>query len=280
MGREYARLEGETDEVSTAIHEHYMPVRAGGDLPASMTGAIVSLADRMDTVVGCFGIGQLPTGTTDPFGLRRLTIGLLAILEDKNLHLPLHEFICRAIDLYGDKLTENREDIVQQVIAFIRGRFVNDLVSRGLSASSVEAGVASGFNDIVDCRMRIDALLAISSRPEFTLLAGSFKRVKNIIKTHSLTTVDTGLLTETAEKELYTSLLEVERQVTPLLAKAEYENALLHILAMKEPIDTFFDDVMVMSEDEAQRNNRLSLLTAITQLFQRIGDFSKMYTLQ
>jgi glycyl-tRNA synthetase beta chain len=143
----------------------------------------------------------------------------------------------------------------------------------------VEAVLSTSFDDIVDCRKRIDALLSISSRETFTLLAGAFKRVINIIKEHADDQVSPDLLQEEAEKKLYAAYLEVRDQVEPLVREKDYAQALEKILAMKEPVDAFFDTVMVMSEDNRLRKNRLSLLAAIARLFLRIGDFSKMYTL-
>ncbi|MEW6426807.1 MAG: glycine--tRNA ligase subunit beta [Thermodesulfobacteriota bacterium] len=280
MGREYARIEGEPEAVAVAIHEHYQPVRAGGELPASTTGAIVGLADRMDTVVGCFGIGEVPSGTADPFGLRRLTIGFLAIVEAMGFPLALAPFIDRAIALYGDRLSEPAATIRANVLAFIRGRFVNDLIGRGLPQEAVEAAAAVDFSDLVDCRRRIDALVAIGGRAEFTLLAGSFKRVNNIIKDNADITVRAELLGEPAERELAGALASVTAKAAPLLAAGRYGEALLEILAMKDPVDSFFDKVMVMAEDAEVRQNRLNLLTGVARLFLRVGDFSRMYAMK
>jgi glycyl-tRNA synthetase beta chain len=276
MGREYARLQGENEEVATAIQEHYMPIRAGGQLPKNTTGAIVSLADRMDTVAGCFGIGETPSGTADPFGLRRLTIGLLYIIENQNLSLSLGSFIDKALSLYGDKVTAGMKRAKQNIIAFIQGRFVNDLNARGFEQGTVEAAVSIGFDDPLDCRRRIEALRKISGEKTFTLLAGSFKRVKNIIRDHENPIIKEELLQESAEKLLYEKFTGVSAAAAPLVADKDYEAALQEILKMKEPIDAFFDQVMVMCDDTAMRNNRLALLTAIARLFLGIGDFSKM----
>jgi glycyl-tRNA synthetase beta chain len=277
MGKHYALADGEDPAVATAIEEHYLPLRAGSTLPETLTGALVSLAERLDTIAGCFGIGQKPTGTTDPYGLRRHTLALLHIIAGHSLRLPLSACIDEALHLYGDKLTQGNEETRQTIFDFIQGRYLNDLTSKGIPAEAVEAVTSVSFNDIVDCRMRIDALQAISSRETFTLLAGSFKRVNNIIKDHQQDTVDQKLLQEPAEKSLFTCYQEVAGKVEPLVEAQQYGNALLEILEMKEPIDSFFDDVMVMAEDLKIRKNRLSLLTAIAHLFLLVGDFSKMH---
>jgi glycyl-tRNA synthetase beta chain len=184
----------------------------------------------------------------------------------------------QALALYGHKLTEEPPAARRHVLDYIKGRFTNDLTARGVLFEAVEAVTAVGFDDPVDCRRRIDALVAVSGRPEFTLLAGAFKRVINIIKDHRESRVDEALLAEPAERGLYGAYREAARKAEPLLAARDYQGALAVILEMKEPVDRFFDEVMVMVEEDAVRNNRLALLTAIARLFLQVGDFSKMYT--
>jgi len=276
MGRAYALLDGESPEVAEAIAEHYLPVRAGGDTPAAIAGALVGLADRIDTIAGCFGIGKQPTGTTDPYGLRRLALGLLAIIERHQLSLSLTDLADCALELYGDKITVNREAAGAAVLDFIKGRYVNDLAARGLPGAAIEAVTSVTFDDPVDCTLRIKALAAVQGEETFTILAGSFKRVRNIIKDNADETVRTELLTESGEQDLFRALTEVAAAATPLLDRRDYPAAMTAILQMKEPVDRFFEQVMVMTEDEALRRNRLNLLTAISRLFLRIGDFSKM----
>ncbi len=277
IGSHYARLDNEEPAVAQAIVEHYMPVRAGSELPASTVGAIVGLADRIDTIAGCFGIGQIPSGTADPFGLRRQALGLLHIIEKKGFVVSLTEMTDKAIDLYGDRLTVARETARANVVEFIKGRFVNDLTGRGISGAAVDAATSVRFDNPADSRARVDALLAISGQESFSLLAGSFKRVKNIIKENRDTEVRADLLAEPAEKGLHAALNAVRATTAPLLAANRYSEALTEILKMKEPVDRFFDDVMVMAEDDNIRRNRLALLTAIAELFLSVGDFSKMY---
>ena len=276
IGHDYALLGGEAPGVATVIREHYLPVRAGGQLPASIPGALVGMADRLDSITGCFGIGQIPTGTTDPFGLRRLSLGLLHIINAMGFSLSLAELVDEALSLYGDKLTVPRDEARRNVLEFFKGRFSNDLTSQGIPAEAVEAVTSVSFDDPLDCKRRINALMAISNQEAFTILAGAFKRVINIIKENSETTVQAELLSETAEQKLHAAYLAVSLEVAPLLAASDYEKALAVILKMKEPVDIFFEEVMVMVEDERVRANRLNLLTAIARLFLQIGDFSKM----
>ena len=278
IGRHYATDNNEDPIVAQAIVEHYMPVRAGSELPESTVGAIVGLADRIDTIAGCFGIGQNPSGTADPFGLRRQALGLLHIIEKKGFVVRLTAMTDKAIDLYGDRLSLDHETTKTNAVNFIKGRFVNDLVGRGISGAAVEAATSVHFDDPADSRARIDALLAISGQEAFSLLAGSFKRVKNIIKENHDTEVREDLLTETAEKELHASLKAIRATTAPMLANKDYKEALAEIIKMKEPVDRFFDDVMVMAEEEDLRRNRLALLTSIAKLFLSVGDFSKMHS--
>ena len=276
IGRNYALLQEEAPEVALAIRDHYLPVRAGGALPESLPGALVGLADRLDSLAGCFGIGQSATGTTDPFGLRRLSLGLLHIINGRGFSLSLKECIAAALDLYGDRLTLSREQAAATLLEFIKGRFVNDLTAQGLPLEAVEAVTSVTFDNPVDCRRRIDALLAIRKQEAFTILAGAFKRVNNIIKDNREIVVRRELLREPAEERLYESWLAVRIRVEPLVAAGDYDSALAVILEMKDPVDTFFDQVMVMVEDDQLRANRLNLLTAIAGLFLGIGDFSRM----
>jgi len=276
MGRAYALLDGETPEVAEAIAEHYLPVRAGSATPTTIPGALVGLADRIDTIVGCFGIGKQPTGTTDPYGLRRQALGILAIIEQHQFALSLRELSALALDLYGDKVTVDKATALEAVLDFLKGRFVNDLTAKGLPGSAVEAVISVTFDDVRDCTLRIRALAAVQGEETFTILAGSFKRVRNIIKEHDSDTVRAELLGEAGEKELHAALSQAVAETAPLLAARDYPAAMAAILKMKEPVDRFFEQVMVMAEDEALRQNRLSLLTGVSRLFLQIGDFSKM----
>lgn len=279
MGRDYAIRAGENLAVATAIQEHYMPIRAGSSLPHGRVGALVGIADRIDTICGCFGIGQTPTGTTDPFGLRRLALGLIHIIEHHRFSISLTDLIHESLTLFDEKLSIDKGEIQQSVVHFIMGRYQNDKISKGTSSETVEAVISVYFNDIIDCSLKIEALNSVSSQASFPLLAGSFKRVMNIIKDHNDSVVSENLLEEDAEKALFSAYKDVYNTVEPLIAVRQYEEAMQAILKMKEPIDRFFDDVMVMAEDERLKNNRLALLRSIAELFLRIGDFSKMYAI-
>ncbi|NOX25669.1 MAG: glycine--tRNA ligase subunit beta, partial [Deltaproteobacteria bacterium] len=266
---------GEKPLVAEAIAEHYMPIRAGSGLPTGILGALIGMADRLDTIAGCFGIGQKPSGVADPFGLRRQALGLIRILADKGFNLSINTVMAAALKLYGDKLTA-RDTAQEEAVNFIKGRFVNEQTGRDIPAETVEAVVSVGFDDIVDSRCRIEALHSASHQASFPLLAGSFKRVMNIIRGHQGTDPTPALLVVAEEKQLYDNYQRIRQEAMPLLDGHNYPAAMEILLRIKEPIDLFFDKVMVMDDDLAVRNNRLNLLTAIADLFLRVGDFSKM----
>ena len=276
MGRVYALHDLEKPSVAQAIEEHYLPLRAGGELPQSLVGALVGLADRMDTLVGCFAIGEKPTGNKDAFGLRRQAIGLISTIRGLNISLSLSAAANAALKGYIGVVDQNPE-IVAEVLAFIRLRFENEQIATGLPQELVEAATAVGFDDPVDCLARIDALDQIRSQESFRVLAGSFKRIRNIIKENEATEVRAELLTELAEQELFSALVRVRGKALPLIRNREYRAALETMLEMKGPVDRFFDEVMVMTNDEAVRQNRLNLLTALGELVLHVGDISKMH---
>lgn len=273
MGGAYALHDGETVGVATAIVEHYMPRRAGAEIPASDLGAFLALADRFDTLAGCFGIGQVPSGTADPFGLRRISLAILHIIEGKGYSLSLHELVHKALALYGDKVAGGN-DTVAAVINFIKGRFANDCISRGLAAEAVDAAVSVQFDDVNDCLLRINAILQLHKEPAFKVLSASYKRVKNIIKDNRDKEVKVSLFLHQTENNLYDLFLEVQKEMAILIAEKKYAQALEAMLKMKEPVDAFFDGVMVMAEDAAVRQNRLNLLTVLGDLILQIGDIS------
>lgn len=276
MGREYALLDNENEEVALAIHEHYKPLRAGGELPGGIIGALVGIADRADTLAGCFAIGEKPTGTTDPFGLRRQALGLLHIILGHGIHISLKEIIGEALAGYAGTV-EIPEDALAEITDFIRLRFENDLIAGGIRSEVVTAGTSVGFDDVADCRSRIKALAAMSGSEQFAVLAGSFKRINNIIKNNRDTAVKEQLLAEHAEKNLYAVCADVRAKTTPLVGEGRYDEALAVMLDMKEPVDRFFDEVMVMTDNRDLRQNRLNLLTALGDLVLQVGDISRMH---
>jgi glycyl-tRNA synthetase beta chain len=275
MGREYARLAGETPEVCAAIAEHYLPIQAGGSLPASESGAFVSIADKLDTICGCFGVGLIPTGSADPYALRRNALGIINIILDRRFDLSLPVLVGNALDLLEPKLTRPREEVTGDVLKFFEDRFVNLMAAR-FPADVVDAVVAAGSDDLVDAARRIEALAALKSQAGFEPLAVAFKRVVNIIKGGVEAQVRPALFEAPCEGELHRQVEAARGAVAAQTDGGDYAAALKSIAALRPAVDAFFDGVMVMADKPDVRSNRLALLTAVGRLFERIADFSKI----
>lgn len=275
MGREYALLEGEDAAVANAIAEHYLPVQAGGELPVSHIGAFISIADKLDTICGCFSVGLVPTGAADPYALRRATIGIISIILDKGYRLNLPALIGQALDLLAAKLNRPKEQVATEVLEFFRARFVN-LLGNDFPADAVDAAVSAGFADLVDVSSRVAALAEFKTHPDFEPLAVAFKRIGNIIKDGNDAPIDPALFQDDAESGLYQSFHAVKLNVEQKIAQGAWLEALTSVASLRGPVDTFFDKVMVMAEDARVRGNRLALLTAIARMFGRIADFSRI----
>ncbi len=276
MGREYALLEGEDPAVATAIYEHYLPIQAGGQLPSDDLGAFVSLADKIDTVCGCFSVGLIPTGTADPYALRRSAIGILAIILDRGYALSIPELVAKSVDLLEAKRQRPAAEVVADVVRFIRLRLSNMLSGEGYPADVIDAVLSASFNQPVDALERIKALAAMKQRDDFESLAVAFKRVGNIIKGGVDQPVDPALLSDPCEQVLNARLEEVRADVAGLVEQGRYVDALDVIAQLRKPVDDFFDSVMVMVDDAPIKNNRLALLTGISSLFSGIADFKKI----
>jgi len=273
MGREYARLEGENERVALAIYEHYLPIEAGGDLPTDNVGAFVSLADKIDTICGCFGVGLIPTGSADPYALRRSAIGVLNILQAKGFRLSLVELVGQSVELLGEKLTRPAEEVKADVLNFFRGRFQN---MQEAPADVVDAVLSAGFDDPLDARARVAALAALKGQADFEPLAVAFKRVVNIIKGGVAEEVDPARFEKQCEGDLLAAQQLAAQKVAEQVASGDYAAALQTIAGLRPAVDAFFDGVMVMAEDEAVKTNRLALLTRVAELFTGIADFARI----
>ncbi len=276
MGSSYALHDNETRDVAEAIREHYMPLRSGAELPSSAAGAIVGLADRIDTIAGCFGIGQQPTGTADPFGLRRLSLAVLHIIQDRGYSLVLPDIIQKSLALYGNRVNGSSET-VDLIVTFLKNRFNNDCVAKGVDSRAVEAVTSVIFLDVNDCLKRIEAFSAMKKDASFEVLSASFKRVRNIVKDNSDTSVDQNLFEADAEKQLWSAYQRLELSTRKGLNNKDYQGLLENMLQLKNPIDNYFDEVMVMAEDKDLRKNRLNMMTAIGNLILEVGDISRMH---
>ena len=277
VGREYARLQGEKPEVAEAIHEHYLPAFAGDRLPSGLVGDAVSISDRLDTIVGCFGVGLLPTGTADPFGLRRHALAIIRIVLEKKYRLSLSELVEVSETLLKEKMERPADEVKKEVLDFFRVRYQNLLLDRGYAFDVIEAVISPSFDDLLDVQSRIDALKEGRRSKDFESLIIGFKRAMNILKgAPPAKELDPSLLREPAEKNLYQSLLEMKGNLDPKVDQRDYAAAISEMTRLRKPIDDFFDGVMVMVDDAALRDNRLALLNKIGQLFLRVADFSKL----
>jgi len=276
MGREYSRIEGEDERVAIAIHEHYLPIEAGGTLPSDNVGAFVSIADKIDSICGCFGVGLIPTGSADPFALRRSAIGVLNIILDRGFDISIPALVDSALDLLKEKLTRPIEEVRQDVVEFIRLRLFNMLTGQGYANDLVDSVLSASFDQPHDAMARIAALAKLKEQGEFAPLAATFKRVANIIKGGVEIVVDPALLEEESERNLHEVFSQVGDKVEAARQAGDYVTALQTIVPLRQHVDAFFDGVMVMAEDEKLKNNRLALLTAIARLFEDIADFTKI----
>ncbi|PLX97791.1 MAG: glycine--tRNA ligase subunit beta [Desulfuromonas sp.] len=276
MGREYAKIDGEDPRVAVAIHEHYLPIEAGGELPSDNIGAFVSIADKIDSICGCFGVGLIPTGSADPFALRRSAIGILNIILDRKFNISIPGLVDDALAQLKDKLTRPVEEVRAEVIEFIRLRFVNMLTSQDYPADLVDAVLSASFDDPNDATERIRALAKLKEQGEFEYLAATFKRVANIIKGGVNQPVDKQLFEGPYEDALYSAFLQVGDKIEKFRHQGDYVSALQTIVPLRDYVDAFFEGVMVMADDENIKNNRLALLTAIARLFEDIADFTRI----
>lgn len=276
-GTYYARLEGLPSEVADAIAEQYLPRFSGDVLPQTQTGTALALADRLDTLVGIFGIGQAPTGSKDPFSLRRAAIGVLRLLIEKELDLPLVELTQIASENYHGKL---REPVKAQheALNFIEARYRAMYEDQGVAIDVIQSVQALSPKSPLDFDHRVKAVNHFKTLPEAQALAAANKRVANILAKEGqiVGDVDTSLLVEDAEKALFAALQSVTPIVQPLLEAHNYTDALSQLASLRAPIDAFFDNVMVMAEDPKLKANRLRLLAQLRGLFTAIADVSML----
>ncbi|NPA95474.1 MAG: glycine--tRNA ligase subunit beta, partial [Thermodesulfobacteria bacterium] len=285
IGKEYALLSGEDRAVAVAIEEHYMPVRSGGPLPQTTPGAIVSIADKADTITATFAIGLKPSGTQDPYALRRQALGIINIILEREIDLRLPDVIDEALGLLIEFLPDIPAATRGEILEFFKQRFRNELISRGIDYDVVDAAANADFTSVFDCYQRAQALKAVRKQPEFNDISIAFKRVMNILKDFEGGGVKTELFETQEEQTLYDAFLQVKERIAPILSNqsgpptaSQYQEALLLLLTLKPHIDRFFDNVMVMVENEAIRHNRLSLLWLVSRLFLKIGDLSYIVT--
>lgn len=272
MGMHYARLEGEAEAVALALNEQYMPRFAGDELPSRLEGAAVAIADKLDSLVGIFGIGQVPKGDKDPFALRRAAIGALRIMVEKQLPLDLVELIAFSQQTFGDKLTNAK--VADEVLDFMLGRFRAWYQDEGYSVDVIQAVLARRPTTPADFDRRVKAVAEFRKLDAATGLAAANKRVANIlakVEGEIASAVNTALLQDAAEEALYNAITAEQAYQTKV---QDYTAGLTHLAALREVIDSFFDQVMVNADDLAVRANRLALLKQLRDLFLQVADIS------
>ncbi|SEL35241.1 glycyl-tRNA synthetase beta chain [Colwellia chukchiensis] len=275
MGKYYAQSDGEAPAVAQALEDQYLPRYAGDKLPAQNIGCAVAIADKVDTLVGIFGIGQPPKGDKDPFALRRAAIGLLRIIIEKQLTLDISELVKQSIDLYQDKLSN--QDVATQVLEFVLGRYRAYYQDQNISIDVIQAVLANAPTEPLDFDKRIHAVSHFKALAEAATLAAANKRVGNILVKFDgelFPAFKRDVASETAELELADTFSAVNAKVAPLLAVKNYQSALTELAALKQAIDNFFDHVMVMDKDPQVKTNRLTLLNEIRNRFLAIADIS------
>ncbi|MEA3416230.1 MAG: glycine--tRNA ligase subunit beta [Thermodesulfobacteriota bacterium] len=279
MGRVYAAAAGEPDVVSSAIEEYYWPVYSGGQLPETETGAILAIADKIDSICSCFITGLIPTGASDPYALRRQGIGVVQIMLDKNFSFQLSRLIEKSVTLLSERNADEIKKISDSVYLFLQNRIANLLSEQGFSKNVIAAIVSVSVDHVPDIWNRARALEKLKAKPDFEPLTIAFKRVVNIIKKagHFETNkVDENLFEHECEAVLFADYKKIKEKVLDDLDKGLFEQALFDIASLRDSVDAFFDGALVMAKDSNIRNNRLSLLTQIEKLFRLFADFSKI----
>ncbi|OQY01588.1 MAG: glycine--tRNA ligase subunit beta [Desulfobacteraceae bacterium 4572_130] len=277
IGSIYAEKAGENNEVAMAIKEHYWPVSSGAFLPDTITGKIVAIADKIDTICGCFSINLIPTGTSDPHALRRQALGIIQIMLKGNFSFSLKKLIEKSLSLY-EQNSEKAKIHTQNILEFIKARMANMLLEKGYSRTAVNSVTALSFDNIPDILLRVIAIDTLKKSSDFKSISTTFKRVLNILKKEKfeITIVNKSLFKDESEENLYKFYKDINVKVEKYKKLGDYNQALKEILTLKSHVDKFFDDVMVMVDDKSLKANRLALLSLVAELFSGIADFSKL----
>jgi glycyl-tRNA synthetase beta chain len=277
VGGLYARREGERDEVWQAIYDQYRPASADDASPRSDVGGAVALADRLDTLTGLFGLGLAPTGSRDPYALRRAALGVVKILLDRGWHLDLPVAISDALQLHGS-LARGREEVVPELSEFLTERLRFLLEKKGHAADTIEAVLAADARDPADAAERVTAVDAMRRQADFAPLAAAFKRMQNILAQapDAVGEPDPAKMTDVAEQALAGDFLQARGMIDDLLAQRHFHDALGIMASFGPALDRFFTEVHVMAEDEGVKANRIALLKAIRDQFARVAKFGEI----
>ena len=279
MGKEYALIQGENFHVANAIEEHYMPRYAGDDIPSSTIGSILSISDKIDTITGCFSIGIQPTGSQDPYALRRNAIGIISIILGKSLHLNLRELLYTAIEPFTEKgiLKDEKEKILNEIIKFFKERLRNVLLEKGFDYDILDSVLTVKMNDLYDAYLRVGEIAKWKKKDiGFLDIISSFNRVSNLATKCNEIKVDPGLIKLDEEKALMEAYEITKTKLEAAVMAKDYNAAMESLKYLKIPIDDFFDSIMVMVEEEEIKNNRLSILKLISDMMNIFADFSSI----
>ncbi|WP_291258765.1 glycine--tRNA ligase subunit beta [Fusobacterium sp.] len=278
MGADYALKSGENEKVSLGIKEHYYPRFQGDLLPTEMEGIIAGISDRLDTLVGCFGVGVIPSGSKDPFALRRAALGIVNVIINSKLNISLKALVNRSLDtLQTDGvLKRDRVEVEAEVLEFFKQREINIFGDMGFSKDIIDAVLNRDYDNMVEALERVKALESFAKEKEFGELLPVLKRVGNISKDHIDVIVDTALFKEEIEKELYNFSMSLSEKVEEALANKDYSKYLKEITTGKDIINSYFDKIIVMDKDETIKNNRLSQLRFLTDIFSKMADLNQI----
>ncbi|HQR47470.1 MAG TPA: glycine--tRNA ligase subunit beta, partial [Thermoanaerobaculia bacterium] len=277
VGGLYARRDGEPDEVWQALYDQYRPASAEDDVPRGDVGGIVALADRLDTLTGLFGLGLVPTGSRDPYALRRAALGVVKILLDRGWHLDLPVACSDALLLHGT-LPRSREEVIPELNAFLLDRLRFLLERRGRRPDTIESVLTTDCHDVADAAERVEAVEAARAEEDFVPVATAFKRVQNILAQAEETggEMDPALFSEDAERALAGDFVQARGVLDELIAARDYQVALGIMASLGPALDRFFTEVMVLTDDPAVRGNRVALLRAMRDQFFRVARFSEI----
>jgi glycyl-tRNA synthetase beta chain len=276
MGGIYAREEGQPEEVWQAVYDQYLPASTEDRIPRGRVGWVAGLADRLDTLVGIFGLGLIPTGSKDPFGLRRAAQGVVRVALEGNLALDLEKVAEKAAGLYGDRIKRSGAQILDDLRPFLHDRIRYVLGLRGYAYDEIEAALAVGVTSLPDLAARVDALHRMREEPGFLTVVLAAKRIANIVKDAAENALDASLLAEPAEKDLHTAFEGLRNEVEEAAAARDYDRCLRRILDLAPVLDRFFVEVLVMAEDPKVRQNRIALLQAIGRTVSRTARLTEV----
>jgi glycyl-tRNA synthetase beta chain len=276
MGREYALKDGESKAVAEALYEQYLPRFAGDALPQTLPGRLLSIADKVDNLVGCFGMGLVPTGSQDPHALRRQALGICHIILDGPLPVSITNLIAITYAEYKGRLRQDDHTVLGELLDFFHQRLRAVFGEQGLRPDVTEAVLAAGADDFHAARLRAEALQDFTDTPAFEDVHTAYTRAANLSRGAPDNEPDPARFTDPAEQRLFEAVTALRKDTAPDLKKGDYRRALQKLSGLRDPVDAFFDAVLVMNEDRTLRENRLALLRATAELVRRVADLGKV----